>query len=334
MGGYILRRTLLVVPVVLGAVTLLFLVFFVVPGDPVDQLAGGRAVTPISRHQIEHKYSLDKPWYVQYGRFLKNLSHGDLGESYKQGRSVNDILKQTAPASLRLAFWAIIIEVVIGIATGVVSAVKRYSFIDALTTVSTTMVVAIPVFVLGYLFQYMMAVYTFQHGFPAWARFPAQGIGPNSWALGVIPTGSQWKYLLLPAVALASVETAVVARMTRTTMLEVMKADYMRTARAKGLNENQVILKHGLKNAMIPVVTLIGLDLATLIGSAVLTETVFNWPGMGSAVASAIGVLDSPVVLGLTLVLVVAYVLINLLVDLSYALLDPRIRYGGENVVV
>lgn len=334
MGGYILRRMLLVVPVVLGAITLLFLVFFVVPGDPVDQLVGGRAVTAVTRQQVEHKYSLDKPWYVQYGRFLKNLARGDLGESYEQGRSVNEILGQSAPASLRLAFWALAIEVVIGIATGVVSAVRRYSFLDALTTVSTTMVLAIPVFVLGYLLQYMLAVYTFQHGFPAWARFPAQGIGPNSWAFFVIPTGSQWKYLLLPALALASVETAIVARMTRTTMLEVMEADYMRTARAKGLDDRQVILKHGLKNAMIPVVTLIGLDLATLIGSAVLTETVFNWPGMGRAVAQAIAVLDSPVVLGLTLVLVIAYVLVNLVVDLSYALLDPRIRYRGDQVGV
>ncbi|MFN2608685.1 MAG: ABC transporter permease [Acidimicrobiales bacterium] len=332
MGGYILRRTLVVVPVVLGAVTLLFLVFFVVPGDPVDQLVGGKAVTAITRQQVEHKYSLDKPWYVQYGRFLKNLSRGDLGQSYKQGRSVNDILGQAAPASVRLAFWALAVEVVIGIATGVVSAVRQYSFIDALTTVSTTMVVAIPVFVLGYLFQYMLAVYTFQHGFPAWARLPAQGIGPNTWSLGVIPTGPEWRYLVLPAVALASVSTAVVARMMRTTMLEVMKADYMRTARAKGLAESQVILRHGLKNAMIPVVTLIGLDLATLIGSAVLTETVFNWPGIGSTVAQAIAVLDSPVVLGLTLVLVVAYVVINLLVDLSYALFDPRIRYGSQKV--
>jgi ABC-type dipeptide/oligopeptide/nickel transport system permease component len=332
MGGYILRRTLLVVPVVLGAISLLFLAFFVIPGDPVEQLTGGRAVTAITRQQVEHKYALDKPWYVQYGRFMKNLAHGDLGQSYKQGRSVNDILAQSAPASLRLAFWAIMIEVVVGVATGVISAVKRYSFIDTLTTVSTTMVVAVPVFVLGYLFQYMFGVYPFQHGFPSWARFPAQGIGPNSWALFVIPTGAQWKYLVLPAVALASVSTAVVARMMRTTMLEVMRADYMRTARAKGLDERRVVLKHGMKNAMIPVITLIGLDLATLIGSAVLTETVFNWPGMGSAVAQAITVLDSPVVLGLTLVLVVAYVIINLLVDLSYAVFDPRIRYGGESV--
>lgn len=329
MAGYTLRRLLLVVPVVWGAVTLLFLAFMV-RGNPVDTLVGERASSATVRAQITQKYGLDEPVLVRYGRYMKNLSHGDLGESYKQGRSVNDILKQTAPNSLRLAIWAILIEIVIGLAAGIISAVKQYSFLDTLVTVSTTMLVAVPVFVLGYLFQFALGVYAFQHSFPAWARFPTSGIGPNKWYLGIIPSAGQWKYLLLPAVTLASVSTAVVARMTRTTMLEVMKADYMRTAVAKGLAPRAIILRHGLKNAMIPVVTLIGLDLASLIGSAVLTESVFNWPGMGGTVARAAQSLDAPVVLGLTLVLVIAYVVINLLVDLSYAFFDPRIRYGGD----
>jgi ABC-type dipeptide/oligopeptide/nickel transport system permease component len=330
VGGYALRRTLLVVPVVWGAISLLFLVFFVVPGDPVEVIGGGgsgRAVNAETRAAIEAKYGLDKPWYEQYGRFWSQLAQGDLGDSYKQSRSVNEILGATAPASLRLAIWAVIVEVLIGVTAGVISAVRRYSFLDSLTTVSTTMVVAVPVFVLGYVFQYMLGVYTFQHDFPDWARMPVQGIGPDSWALFFIPTGGQWRYLILPAVTLASVSTALVARMTRTTMLEVMRADYMRTAAAKGLSRRSIILKHGLRNALIPVVTLVGLDLGTLIGSAVLTETVFNWPGMGTTIQRAITSLDAPIVLGLTLVLVVAYVFINLLVDLSYAVLDPRIRY-------
>ncbi|HVT76455.1 MAG TPA: ABC transporter permease [Acidimicrobiales bacterium] len=329
MAGYTLRRLLLIVPVVWGATTLLFLAFMV-RGNPVDTLVGERAASATVRAQITKKYGLDQPVLVRYGRYMKSLSHGDLGESYKQGRSVNDILKQTAPNSLRLAVWAILIEVVIGLAAGIISAVKQYSFLDTVVTISTTMLVAVPVFVLGYLFQFALGVYTFQHGFPAWARFPTSGIGPNKWYLGIIPSAQQWKYLLLPAVTLASVSTAVVARMTRTTMLEVMKADYMRTAVAKGLAPRAIVLRHGLKNAMIPVVTLIGLDLASLIGSAVLTESVFNWPGMGGTVARAAQSLDAPVVLGLTLVLVVAYVFINLLVDLSYGFFDPRIRYGGE----
>jgi ABC-type dipeptide/oligopeptide/nickel transport system permease component len=329
MGSYIVRRLLLVPFVVWGAVSVLFLIFFVIPGDPVQQMAGERSVTPEVRANIEERYGLDQPVYVQYGRYWKQLATGDLGESYQNRREVTDILGDAGTASLRLAIWAVIIEVLIGVTAGVISAVRRYSFIDALTTVSTTMMVAVPVFVLGYIFQYVFAVYPNQHDFPEWTQFPVQGIGPNSWTLFFIPTDGQWRYVILPAVALASVSTALVARMTRTTMLEVLRADYMRTARAKGLSERQVVLRHGLRNAMIPVVTLVGLDLASLIGSAVLTETVFNWPGMGSAIFNAIVAQDAPVVLGLVLVLVIAYVLINLLVDISYGLFDPRIRYGG-----
>ena len=330
MLTFILRRTLLALPVTWGAMSLLFLLFFVVPGDPVEQIVGsGRAVTPAVRANIEHKLGLDQPWYVQYGRYWKRVATGDLGRSYQSDRSVNDVVREAAPASVRLALWAMVIEVVVGVSVGVVSAVKRYSFIDTLTTVSTTMVVAVPVFVLGYVLQIMLGVYAFQHDFPAWARFPVQGIGPDSWSFFLVPTNGQWRYLLLPAVTLASVSTAVVARLMRTTMLEVDKADYMRTAAAKGLTRSRVVLKHGLKNAMIPVVTFIGIDLATLIGSAILTETVFNWPGLGSRIAGAVGAHDAPIVLGLSLVVVLAYVVINLAVDISYAFFDPRIRYGG-----
>ncbi len=320
----------MVVPVVVAALTLLFGLFFVVPGNPVDLLAGERSVNVETRHNIEVKLGLDQPWYVQYGRYWERLSHGDLGDSYRSSRPVADLLKEKAPESIRLAVWAVILEVLFGISAGLISAVRRYSFIDALTTVSTTMIIAIPVFVLGYLLLYALGVYTFQHNFPNFLRFPVQGIGPDRWVLFFIPWGSEWRYLLMPALTLAAASTALVARMMRTTMLEVQRADYMRTARAKGLMERTVILKHGLKNAMIPVVTLIGLDLATLIGSAILTETVFNWPGMGSTLATSIQFLDAPVVLGFTLIFVVAYVMINLAVDISYAFFDPRIRYGGE----
>jgi oligopeptide transport system permease protein len=328
MAGYILRRILLVIPVVVGAITLLFLAFFVVPGDPAQVLAGEKVVSPQVRANLDAKFGIDKPWYVQYVRYWDRLLHGDLGESYRSSRSVNTILSETAPASLRLAFWAVMIEILIGVATGLISAIKRYSFIDAFTTVSTTMVLAVPAFVLGYLLIYMFGVYTFQHGFPAWARLPVQGIGPNRWLI-VIPLGDQWRYLLMPAITLASVQTALVARVTRGSMLEVLRADYMRTAKAGGLTTRTITLKHGLKNAMIPVVTLVGLDIASLIGTAILTETVFNWPGIGSNIATAISFLDAPIVLGLSLVLVLAYVLINLVVDLSYAFFDPRIRYGS-----
>jgi ABC-type dipeptide/oligopeptide/nickel transport system permease component len=328
MAGFVVRRVLVTIPVVFCALSLLFLLFFMVPGDPVETLAGGsgRALTPTLRHNIEVKYGLDRPKPAQFIAYWERTLAGDLGRSYKSDTDVSTIIGRTASASGRLAFWAIIIEVVIGISAGVVSAVRRYSFLDGLTTVSTAAVSALPVFVLGYLFQLSLGVFTGQHDWPQWARFPVQGIGPDSWALGVIPTGDQWKFLVLPAFTLASVSTALVARLTRATMLEVVRADYLRTARAKGLLERQVILRHGLRNAMIPVVTFIGIDVATIMTSAVLTETVYNWPGMGSRLVVAIEAQDVPVVLGVTLIVVLLYVTANLAVDLSYGWFDPRIR--------
>jgi ABC-type dipeptide/oligopeptide/nickel transport system permease component len=201
---------------------------------------------------------------------------------------------------------------------------------DKLTTILTAAAAAVPVFVLGFLLQQAFAVQPFKHGWPEWAKLKVQGIGPDSWTFFFIPTGDQWRYLLLPALTLACVSTALAARMMRGSMLEVMGADYMRTARAKGLRERDVIARHGLRNALIPVVTLIGIDFGTVIGASVLTETVFNWPGLGSRIATAVGDRDTPVVLGLTLVVVLVYVIINLIVDLSYAWFDPRIRLGEK----
>lgn len=323
-----LRRLLLAVPVVWGAVTLLFLLFYVVPGDPVSVIAGrdGRAIPADVRANIEASYGLDEPVPTQYLDYLGRLARFDLGESYN-GREVNEVLRQTGTNSLRLAIWALLLEVVIGLGAGVLSAVRRYSFLDAVTTVSTAAASAVPVFVLGYLLQQLLGVTPNQRGWPEWLRFPVQGIGEDTWFLFFLPTGGQWRHLVLPAITLASVSTAILARMARATMLEVSRADFMRTARAKGLSERQVTLRHGLRNALIPVVTLIGLDVGTMLGSAVLTETVFNWPGMGSAIARALAARDAPIVLGLTTALVVVYVVVNLLVDLSYGWLDPRIRH-------
>lgn len=313
-----------------GAVTVLFLLFFVLPGDPVQRLAGERAVPPTVRANIEARYGLDQPVLVQYGRYWRQLASGDLGESYQSRRPVRDIVADTGAASLRLAVWAVALEVVLGVLAGVVSALRRNSFLDALTTVSTTLLLAVPVFVLGYLLQYALGVVPARNELPDWLRFPVQGAGPDSWAWFVVPTNGQWRYLVLPVLTLASASTALIARMTRTTMLEVLDADHVRTARAKGLSERQVVLKHGLRNAMAPVVTLVGLDLGVLVGSAVVTETVFDWPGMGTAMFGAIATEDAPVVLGLVLVLVIATIAVNLVVDLGYGLLDPRLRPGVE----
>jgi ABC-type dipeptide/oligopeptide/nickel transport system permease component len=328
--GYIIRRLLLLIPTVFLALSFLFFLFFLLPGDPAELLAGGgnRTVNEGVVDRINERYGLDEPVLVQFKDYWTRTLQWDLGESFLNRRSVNEILGERAIASLRLGIWAIIIEIVVGISVGLLSAIRRYSVQDTVTTVLTAAAAAIPVFVLGFVLQQVFAVQPFKNDWPDWARLKVQGIGPDSWALGFIPTGEQWRYLVLPAFTLASVSTALATRMMRGSMLEVLGADYMRTARAKGLRERSVVLRHGLRNALIPVVTLIGIDFGTVVGSAILTETVFNWPGLGSQIASAVGARDAPVVLGLSLVVVLAYTLINFLVDLSYAWFDPRIRLG------
>jgi ABC-type dipeptide/oligopeptide/nickel transport system permease component len=330
MTSYIIRRLLLVIPTVFFALSFLFVLFFTLPGDPASLIAGGanRKVDPGVQERIEGRYGLNESLPRQFRDYWSRTIHWDLGESFLSQRSVNDILGEKAVNSVRLGIWAILIEIVVGISVGLLSALRRYSLSDRITTIGTAAASAVPVFVLGFLLQWLFAVKPNQWGWPEWARLRTQGIGPNSWTLFFIPTGDQWRYLILPAVTLACVATALAARMTRGSMLEVMRADYMRTAKAKGLRERDVIMRHGMRNAMLPVVTLIGIDFGTVIGAAVLTETTFSWPGLGSEIADSVRTRDLPVILGLTLAVVLAYALINLLVDLSYAWFDPRIRLG------
>jgi ABC-type dipeptide/oligopeptide/nickel transport system permease component len=334
MPSYIIRRLLQIIPTVFVALSFLFFIFFLLPGDPARLIAGGaeRNVDPGVLERVEERYGLDDPILVQFGNYWERTIRWDLGDSFLTRESVNDILGEKAVASLRLAIWAIIIEIIVGIAVGLLSAIRRYSLSDKLTTILTAAASAIPVFVLGFVLQYLFAVQPNKWGWPEWARLRTSGIGPDTWAFFFIPTGEQWRYLILPAITLASVTTALLARMTRGSMLEVLRADYMRTARSKGLGERDVVLKHGLRNAMLPVVTLIGIDFGTAIGAAVLTETTFNWPGLGSQIVTSVGQRDLPVLLGLTLAVVLAYALVNVVVDVSYAWFDPRIRLGkGEH---
>jgi ABC-type dipeptide/oligopeptide/nickel transport system permease component len=329
--SYAIRRVLLIVPTVFLALSFLFFLFFTLPGDPATLIAGGagRTVDPGVRERVEQRYGLDDPLATQFVDYWKRTLRWDLGDSFRTRRSVNEILGERAVNSVRLGIWAILLEVIVGISVGLIAAIRRYSFSDRITTVVTAGASALPVFVLGFLLQYAFAVYPNLHDWPEWARLRTQGLGPDTWTFFFLPRGEQWRYLILPAVALASVSTALAARMARGSMLEVLRADYMRTARAKGLKERQVVLGHGLRNAMLPVVTLIGIDFGTTIGAAILTETVFAWPGLGSAIANSVLQRDLPVTLGLTLAVVVAYSAINLVVDLSYAWFDPRIRYGN-----
>lgn len=308
---YILKRILQIIPVIIGITLILFLLMYIIPEDPA-RLILQKGATPQALANLREKMGIDKPVYVQYWRYISSLIRGDLGISYRYQRSVNDILAEHYPNSIKLAFAAIIIEAIIGIAAGIISAVKKYSFLDVLVTISTTILVCIPVYWLGMLLQIGFGLKL------GW--LPLSGMGDGS-----------IKYYILPALTLASVSTAFVARMTRSSMLDVLSNDYIRTAYAKGLSNNRVIFKHSLKNALIPVITYIGIDLGTLMGGAILTETIFAWPGVGRTIYLAILQRDAPVVIGGTIVLVLIFVVINLIIDILYAILDPRIRYGGAD---
>lgn len=320
MLKYVMRRIFQMIPVFLGVTLLLFVLRIpgLLPGDPIQLIVGERELTPALRAQIEKKNHLDEPLHVQYGYYVSGLLQGDLGESYQKGRPVTDILTDKFPNTFRLAFAAILVEIVVGVLAGIISAVKQYSFWDVLVTLSTSVLVSVPVFWLGMLLQMLFGIKLKQWTGGA-AFLPMSGMGnPPDFA-----------HLILPAITLASVSTAYVARIMRSQMLEAMGQDYIRTAKAKGLTERAVVFKHALKNALIPVVTFVGIDLGALMGGAILTESVFSWPGVGREIYLAVLQRDWPVVMGGVVVVVVIVMVVNLLVDISYAALDPRIRYGG-----
>ena len=318
MLKYIVRRVFQMVPVFLGVTVLLFVLTVVLPGDPIAMRMGERNMTDAQRASISKALGLDKPLYVQYGDYLVRLSKGDLGESSRARRPVLQIFNDLYPNTVKLALAAIVIEILIGIGAGIISAIKRYSFLDVLVTLSTSILVSLPVFWLGLMMQLLFGIKFKEWGLPYLPVVNMTG--------GGLP---DWTHMVMPAIVLASVSTAYTARIMRSQLLEVMNQDYIRTAQAKGLSNRAVIWKHGLKNAMIPVVTFIGLDLGAMMSGAILTETVFNWPGIGFVIARAAFSLDYPVLFGCTVIILLAVLVINLLVDVSYAFLDPRIRVGG-----
>jgi ABC-type dipeptide/oligopeptide/nickel transport system permease component len=321
MLQYILRRIVQFIPVFLGVTMILFVVANFMPGaDPIQLRMGERSIDPALKARLMQEYGLDRPWYEQYVGYLGDLAKGDLGTSIYNGRPVATIFAETYPYTIRLAVVAILIEVVIGIAAGVISALKRYSFADVLVTLSTSVLVSLPVFWLGLMLQYVFGI-GLKNATGAAFYLPISGASSAAFP--------DWVHLILPGVTLASVSTAYAARIMRSQMLEVMSQDYIRTARAKGVDERGVLFGHSMKNALIPVVTFIGLDFGVMLAGAVLTETVFNWPGVGFTLARAIFQRDFPVVFGGVTVMLFAVMLINLIVDISYAFLDPRIRYGG-----
>lgn len=321
MFQYIFRRVIQFIPVFLGVTLALFLIANYLPGvDPIQLRMGEKSIDPALKARIMHELGLDRPWYVQYGDYVAHLAKGDLGTSLYNGRPVNDMIKETYPNTMRLAFAAILIEIVIGIGAGMISALKPYSLRDVTVTLITSILVSLPVFWLGLLLQY---------GFGIWLKkatgetfyLPVSGLRSPSFGM--------LTHLILPSITLASVSTAYAARIMRSQLLEVMGQDYIRTARAKGVGSRGVIWGHAVKNALIPVVTFVGLDLGGMLSGAVLTETVFNYPGVGHLLFRSISGRDFPVVFGCVTFILFAVMIVNLLVDISYAFLDPRIRYGG-----
>ncbi|MCL2888985.1 MAG: ABC transporter permease [Eggerthellaceae bacterium] len=311
------------IPVFIGVTVILFTLRAVVPGDPIKLLAGEKAMPEAIYEQIVKVHHLDEPIYVQYGYYMKNLLQGDLGTSYQRKTPVLEIFAEKFPYTARLALCAIFIEIVIGISAGIIAAVKRYSFLDALVTISTSVLVSMPVFWLGMLLQMLFGIFL-KDATGGALSLPISGAG------GIISSYPTWMHYILPSITLASVSLSYTARIMRSQLLEVMNADYIRTARAKGLSRRAVIVKHALKNAMIPVITFIGIDFGSMMSGAILTETIFNWPGIGYEIFRAIGQRDWPIVLGGVILVVIIIMLINLIIDISYALFDPRIRYGKK----
>jgi peptide/nickel transport system permease protein len=314
MTRYIAQRVLSLIPVLLGVTLLVFLVMQLAPGDPAQIMLGPKA-TETSLTQLRHELGLDQPLHVQYARWLGRVLRGDWGRSIQLKREVLPFTLNRFQNSVYLMILAILLACSVGIPTGVISAVRQYTLSDRGAMIFVLMGFSMPIFWLGILMQIIFGL--------------KLGILPVSGMQSPGQTGvlDLLKHLILPAIALATGATAIIARMTRSSMLEVIRQDYIRTARAKGLNERLTINRHALKNALIPVVTVVGLQVGYLLGGDIFIEIVFSYPGIGLAMVNGILARDFPLVQGAILLVASAYVLINLAVDLTYAYLDPRIRY-------
>lgn len=310
MYGYVIRRLLLSIPVLIGVSILVFAIIRFIPGDPARAIAGVHA-SPQFIEQVRRELLLDEGLHVQYYVYMSNLFKGDMGRSTFSGRPVTVELRQRFPNTMILAATAMGIATIIGMSAGIISATRRYSLFDNFSMLVALVGVAAPVFWLGVMFQILFSVNL------GW--LPSGGIGT-------------WKHLVLPSLTLGLATAALLARITRSSMLDVLRQDYITTARSKGLIERVVVYKHAFKNALIPVVTVMGLQFGILLGGAVLTETVFSWPGIGRLMVDSILARDYPVVQGAVLLLAVFFVMINLVVDVIYAFLDPRISYGTGEV--
>ncbi|MPV36940.1 ABC transporter permease [Georgenia subflava] len=308
MLRYIGRRVLQVIPVFLGATLLIYFMVFFMPGDPVAALGGERGLPEAVQEQIRERYNLDEPFFVQYLLYLQGILTLDFGITFS-GREVIDVIKEAFPVTIRLAVMALIFEAVFGVVAGLVAGLRKGGFFDATVLVVSLLVIAVPTFVIGFVLQYFVGV-------------------ELGWLPATVGREGSFYDLLMPAVVLGAVSFAYVLRLTRTSVAENLTADYVRTATAKGLSRGRVINVHVLRNSLIPVVTFLGADLGSLMGGAIVTEGIFNINGVGGTLYRAILQGESATVVSLTTVLVLVYIVANLLVDLLYAALDPRIRYA------
>jgi peptide/nickel transport system permease protein len=335
MGRYIIRRLIQLIPVLLGITLLVFALLRLIPGDPAVVMLGDRA-SPDQIEVLRERMGLNDPLPLQYLNFLWNTIRLDFGQSIFTGFPIIDEIRIRWPATFELSVAAMAIALLIGIPAGVIAAVRKNSWIDNLTMSTSLLGVSMPVYWLGLLLVYLFAVNL--QWLPPSGRLSVDASSGFEPITGfylfdtlIQGNGAAFRdaiaHLCLPALTLSTIPLAIVARITRSAMLEVLSQDYIRTARAKGLLEVWVICKHALKNAMLPVVTVVGLEFGTLLGGAILTETIFSWPGIGKWIYDGILARDYPVVQGGVFFVAIAFVLINLLVDISYALLDSRIQY-------
>lgn len=308
MLRYVGRRLLQMIPVFFGATLLLYALVFLMPGDPVEALGGDRGLTDAARARIEAEYNLDKPFIIQYLLYIKGIFTLDFGTTFS-GRPVAEAMANAFPVTIKLALMAIVFEAVFGIIFGVIAGIRRGGIFDSTVLVVSLLVIAVPSFVIGFVFQFFVGV--------KWGILPVT-VGPNE----------SFTSLLMPAIVLGALSFAYVIRLTRQSVSENLTADYVRTARAKGLSNGRVTVRHVLRNSMIPVATFLGSDLGALMGGAIVTEGIFGINGVGGAIYQAILKGEPTTVVSFTTVLVIVYIVANLLVDLLYAVLDPRIRYA------
>jgi peptide/nickel transport system permease protein len=357
MFTYILRRILSSIPVLIGILFATFALARLLPGDPCRAVLGERATDAIC-NEFLHRHGLDRPIPVQFVVYVNEIAHGDFGTSLRYSETVGQILVERLPTTIELTFCALILSIVIGIPLGIISAVRHNSWVDVVTMTWANIGVSMPVFWLGLMLAFLFSLLLkgTPLALPPSGRLTAGIIAPTFtqvWGLKVPAQGflasvvefisrlnilnalltANWsllgdaiKHLILPSMALGTIPMALIARMTRSSMLDVLDQDFIRAARAKGLRKNQVVLKHAFRNALLPLVTVIGLELGGLLGGAVLTETVFNLSGMGRSLYDAITARDYGIVQAFTVVIAIFFVILNLIVDISYAYLDPRVQ--------